>query len=229
MVRQGSRCKTWMTVLLAAGTCLLGGRISIAGAADKETRLFSIRIDGRQAGRYQMTITIQDEHTALVTGQADVALSYFIKKYTYSYQGTEVWKDGRLVHLESRTNDDGTRYQVLAEADGETLWVRVNGKESMRPRSDTWTTTYWRLPEPRFRKPAVVLIDCDTGKELHANLQNVGIQSVTAAGQVQTGTHYRLRGEVTVDLWYDGQERLIHEEYTEDGHRIVFDLLRIER
>jgi hypothetical protein len=218
-----------MTVLLGAGVWMLAGGGSMAGAAEKETRVFTIRIDGRQAGSYQMTITGQDEHTFLVTGRADVALSYFLKKYTYSYQGTEVWRDGRLVHLESQANDDGKRYQVLAQVEGETLRVRVNGKETTRPRPDVWSTTYWRLPEPRLRNQAVVLLDCDTGKELRAAVQELGPQSVTAAGQVQNGAHYRLRGDVTVDVWYDGQERLVHEEYLEDGHRIVFDLVRIDR
>ena len=116
---------------------------------------------------------------------------------------------------------------MLAQADNEALRVRVNRKEYILSRPDVWTTTYWRLPHPQYRKQAMALLDCDTGKYLRADLQYVGAESVPAAGQVQQGVHYRLRGDVTVDVWYDGQERLIHEDYTEDGHRIVLDLIRI--
>jgi hypothetical protein len=229
MARQGLRREIGMTVLLGTGVWIWTGGFSTANAAEKETRIFTIKIDGRQAGRYQMTITSPDDHTFLVDGRADVSISYFLRKYEYFYQGTEVWKDGRLVHLKSKTTDDGKHFEVLAQADGDMLRVRVNGKEFTVSRPDLRTTTYWRLPEPRFRNQAVALIDCDTGKYLRADMQYVGTQQVTAAGQVRPGAHYRLRGDVTVDAWYDAQERLIHEESLDDGHRIVFDLVRIDR
>jgi hypothetical protein len=34
---------------------------------------------------------------------------------------------------------------------------------------------------------------------------------------------------VQVDLWYDGQQRLVREISVEDGHHIVIELARIDR
>jgi hypothetical protein len=217
-----------MTVLICIGLCTLGADLSMAGAAEKETRLFTVKIDGRPAGDYQMTISRPDDHTFVIDARANVFISYFLIKYRYSYQGTEVWKDGRLVFLNSKTNDDGKQFEVLAQADGETLRVRMNGKEhAIRP--DVWTTTYWSLPAPEFRTQVLALLDCDTGKDLRSTMQYVGTQQLTLAGEVQNCPHYRVTGGVEVDVWYDRQQRLVREVALEDGHRVVLELARIDR
>src|SRR5438105_15705134 len=107
MAGRGSLREGWMAVLVCTGLCGLQMGLSMAGAAEKETRIFTVRIDGRVAGDYQMAINRPDDHTFVVNARANVLVSYFLIKYRYSYQGTEVWKDGRLVYLDSKTNDDG--------------------------------------------------------------------------------------------------------------------------
>jgi hypothetical protein len=49
------------------------------------------------------------------------------------------------------------------------------------------------------------------------------------AGQVQNVNHYRLSGKVAVDVWYDGSERLVRQEWVEEGHRTVLELARVRR
>jgi len=226
MARHGLWRISWMTVLIGAGVCSLGE--SITQAAEKETRTFSIRIDNRPAGMYQMTISRPDDRTFIVDSRADVSVSKLFIKYKYNYQGTELWKDGRLVRLNSKTNDDGKQFEVLAQAEGERLRVQVNGKEYTTPRPDVWTTTYWTLPDPKLRNQAVALLDCDTGKVLGGTMQPIGTQQLTLAGQTQNCPHYRITGDVQVDVWYDAQQRLVREVSLDDGHRIVLELARID-
>jgi hypothetical protein len=200
-----------------------------AGAADSERRDFNILVDGKRAGAYHLTITRADDGTYTATAQANVRVSYLVYTYTYSYQGTEVWKAGRLVSLSSSTNDDGKRFQVSAATDGTNLRVTVNGQEHAT-RPDVWTTTYWRLPDPKFRNQAVPLLDADTGRDINATLQCVGAEAIQVGGQAQNCVHYHVTGGgLEVDAWYDGQERLVHQESMEDGHRTVLDLAGIRR
>jgi Family of unknown function (DUF6134) len=222
------RRKAWTVVLVCAGLSNLGIGMSSAGAAEKETRIFTIKIDGRPAGDYQMTIERPDDHTLMIDARANVFLSYFLVKYRYTYHGTEVWKSGRLVYLNSKTNDDGKQFEVLARADGESLRVRGSGAEQVI-RPDVWTTTYWSLPAVQFGTQAVALLDCDTGRALRGTMQYVGTQQLALPGDVQNCPHYRVSGGVQVDLWYDAQQRLVREVALDDGHRVLLELARIDR
>jgi hypothetical protein len=214
---------------VAAFAVLLLGSVQ-ARAGEKEIRDFNVSIDRKPAGSYRMAITTQDDGTQTVTGQANVKVTYLrIYHYHYNYDGTEVWKRGRLVELRSSTDDDGERYEVNARADGNGLRVKVNGQEHTT-RWDVWTTTYWRLADARFRNQGVPLIDADTGKDLSGTLQFVATQQLAVAGRLQNCNHYRLTGKsLQVDLWYDDAERLVREVSAEKGHTYTLELASIQR
>jgi hypothetical protein len=215
---------------------LFGLVITLAGftgvnsrASDKEIRHFSVAVDGKAAGKYKMTINQDEDGTLTMTGDADIKVSYLLASYKYRYQGTEVWKDGRLQKLTSKTNDDGKKYDLSAWADASDLRIQVNGVDRTT-RWDLWTSSYWRLPEERFRNRQLFLLDCDTGKETDATLKFVASQSLRLAGQIIPCTHYRIRGGgLQVELWFDAQERLVREEAIEDGHKEIIELSSIER
>src|SRR5262249_53653810 len=139
-----------------------------AVAAEVETRTFHVKIDGKPAGNYQMTIR-HDNGTYTVTGDADVALRYLIYRYVYTYHGTEVWKETRLQQLDSQTNDDGKHFVVSAVAERDQVHVHANGMER-RTRADVWTTTYWRLADAKLRNQSITLLDADTGPDIRSTL-----------------------------------------------------------
>ena len=225
----GTRSAARAGSLVLAALLLLAAGMR-AAAADVEQRDFVTWIDGNKAGEYHMTISTQDDGTVSMTGQADAALKNVIHVtiWRYSYRGTEVWKEGRLIRFDSTCNDDGTPYTVTAVADREALRVRVNGRERSI-RGDVWVTTYWRLPDAKYRNQALPLLDADTGRDMAGTLQFVENGQVRAAGQVINCTHYRAVGTLTVDLWYDASERLVRQEWVEDGHRAVLELVRVGR
>jgi Family of unknown function (DUF6134) len=209
-------------------TLMLGIGSTTARAAD-ETRHFRVTIDNKQAGNYRMSIAPQADGSIAMTGKADIKVSYLVFKYRYAYEGTEVWKNDRLWQLRSQSNDDGTTYVVNSWADDGRLRVQVNGADQTAP-GDAWTTTYWKLPDAAHRNKAIPLLDADTGKNITATLQYVGTQGIVVAGQVENCAHYRVSGGgLKVDLWYDGQERLVRQESIENGsHRTVLELVRVE-
>jgi YD repeat-containing protein len=210
---------------LAAALWLPG----FAAAADTEARDFAVSVDNKPAGEYHMTITRQDDGSVTMTAQADIHFTaYLIKKYSYTFRDTEVWKGGRCLRLDSTCNDDGTNYTVSAVADGATLRVRVNGQERIT-RGEVWLTTYWCLPIMDQRNRAVPLLDADTGRDITATLQYVGPAKVNVGGTAVDVAHWRLSGGVQVELYYDGQERLVRQEFVENGYRTVLELSRIRK
>jgi hypothetical protein len=213
--------------LLLAVTGLALGAAPGAVAAESEVRQFNNYIDSRYAGEYRMTIASQDDGSVSVTGQAKVDVRVFLVHYTYSYRGSEVWKDGRLLRFESSANDNGKKFTVAAAAEANGLRVTVNGgRERVLP-PNVWTTTYWRLPDVNARGTPLPLLDADTGRDLTGTLQYVGESQVPIGGQMQNCTHYRVTSDVTVDLWYDGQERLVRQAWVEDNRQIVLQLAQV--
>lgn len=231
-----ARCvpASWMFRTLLIAGVLAFDFDSTAGlqAADKPTeqRDFTILVDGSQAGGYSMAITDHDDGSQSMSALANVRVSYLagLKTYRYSYQGTETWKAGRLVRFNSTSNDDGKEFNVSAVPDAAGLRIRVNGRERIT-RPDTWLSTYWRLPDPKFRNQGVPLVDADTGKELAAQLHHVASRQLSVAGKVQNCTHYQVTGDVQAELWFDAQERLIQLKSVSDGHRYELVLTGIRR
>jgi hypothetical protein len=217
------RSRPWLLPLAGLAVLVGAGR---APAEDPEIRQYATYVDREPAGSYTMTISRRADGSVAMEGRADVTVKFLagLRVYRYSYTGTEVWKDGRLQQLESQTNDDGKPYRVSVNRDGDRLQVSVNGQA--RPmRGDVWVTTYWRFPEKAVTPLA--LLDADTGRELNATLQQLGPSRVRVGGTPVTCTHYRLRHEYPVDLWYDGQGRLLRQEWVEEGKRVTLELQSI--
>jgi len=222
------------SLFLSTKACLLlvGGALllPVAGravAADVETRAFAIQVDGKQAGNYNMTINRKDDGAVSLAAQSDVHVSVLlVNVYTYSYRGLEVWKDGRLQHFESSGKENGKPFVVSADATAAGLTVKANGKEHAA-RADVWTTSFWQLPGAQYRNQAVPLLGCDTGQESTGRLNYIGVEKIKVMGQEQTCAHYRVLRDVPYEMWYDGQERLVRQEWVSNGHRSVLELVQI--
>jgi hypothetical protein len=218
----------WYGGALVAAALLLAA--APARADDVEQRFFSIQVDGKPAGEARMSITRQGDGREVVESRASVRVR-FILTFTYTYQGTEVWQGGRLVHLQGSCNDNGKRFEVSADADadGPGLRLRVNGRE--RPaRPDVWTSSYWKLPDRRYFNQPVTVLDMDRGQELARRLEYAGAEDLNVAGQAQKCYHFRVAGGPSpVDLWFDGHHRLVREDFVEMGHRTTVQLTGVRR
>jgi hypothetical protein len=221
-----SKCLTRTTGrLVLVILCMLAVSSTRASAVETEVRDFAIEVDGKACGHYLMTITRHDKETLSMQAEAKLKVKAWLVTVEYSFSGIEYWRNGRLIEMTAKCNDDGTKYDVVAKANGQELRLTVNGKQR-DCRGDVWTTSYWMLPDKRFFNAAVPLLDADCGKEYGAQLQYVGVKEVNVGGQIQNCYHFRVSGgpNSPVELFYDGQHRLARQEFTEQGKRVVFNL-----
>jgi Family of unknown function (DUF6134) len=208
----------------------LGGEVQQAGASETEAREFTIEVDGKACGQYVMTITKQDSGIVSMQAVANMTLKLLIRTYRYQFEGTEHWKNGRLLQLNSKSDDDGKKNEVSAKAEPQSLRLRVNGQER-NCRWDVWTTSYFQVADQRFHNQAVPLLDNDTGKEYLGQLKLLAAETLTLGGKAQTCQHFRVSGgpSQATDLWFDGEGRLVRQEFTEEGKRVVFNLQAVRR
>lgn len=215
---------------------------------ERQTREFRVLVDGKERGKCVMQLTRHDDGTDRVRIDSRLRFNYVVYDYRYASSGSEIWKDGRLIQLENSADYNGTKYVVKAAPSRKGLQVTVNGKASQNE-ADAWVTSYWHLPERlNLANPAegkkivptagrqteataesrhVPLLDSDKGRALRGRLQFVAEEAISIAGQRKASTHYRVAGDVQVELWYDESQRLVRQESVEEGHKTLLELVKI--
>jgi hypothetical protein len=236
----------WLALALLCFVCASAAAAEPRGG-EGQTREFKVSVDGKPRGKCTISISSREDGADVMHISAALSFNYVVYEYRYSSAGTEVWKDGRLIELENTADFNGTKYIVKAGETKMGLRVTVDGKSS-QAQPDVWVTSYWRLPEHlaepepgtlngvvpaagtrTARKPpvAVPLLDSDKGKKLRGELQRMREETVVVAGKKKPCIHYRIRGDVEVDVWYDAQQRLVRQETVESGHKTVMELTQI--
>jgi len=183
-----------------------------------------------------MTITRQDDGTLTLAAESECKVKVLlITAYSYSYHAYETWKGGRLQRFESHGKENSKPFAISAQAEGDKLRLKINGQESSC-RGDVWMTSIWQLPPAKSQcaaapgtAVAVPLLGCDNGLEVSGQLQYVGAEQITVAGQEMTCAHYRVMKPVPHDVWYDGSERMVRDVWMSDGHRSEIVLTGMRR
>jgi hypothetical protein len=197
-----------------------------ATAAEAETRVFNVLVDGKPAGEFRLTIRTADD-TETATMSAAVHVKSLLGGYRYSFRGTETWSAGRLRQLDAASDDNGKKHTVRAAAEGDKLRVTVDGAGRL-VRPDVWPTTYWRLPAGAKAGQSVALLDADTGEGTVVTI-NVGQQAIRVAGSEANCTRIAVTGPTPATIWYDSRGRMVSQETIEDGHKTVLTLREIQR
>ena len=198
------------------------------GATSTEVREFNISVDGDSCGKFRMTIQSRADGRHLVSGDASLEMRYLAYKFRYWSKGTEIWNAGKLEKLDSASRYGISKYQVTALSQGDEILVKANQKEHKLP-ADVWVTSYWREPHNAPNDKTLMLLDADKGRPLKAKLERLGKHLVSIRGIDQPCNHYRLTGDVDVQLWYDDQGRLARQESIASGHHTLLDLTEITR
>ncbi|BBK33085.1 hypothetical protein STHU_37190 [Allostella humosa] len=163
---------------------------------------FTVFRDGTPIGTHRIQVEqVGDETRVAVDIALEVKIA-FVTVYRYSHRNREVWRDGRLVSIDTATDDDGTREFVQGKAGPAGLAVRSTAGSYTAP-ADVLPTSYWRRPTVDRRQ----LLDTQKGRLLGVRVERADPPGDRAA-------RYRVRGELDLDLWYDGDDRL---------RRIAFD------
>lgn len=182
---------------------------------------FAVMRDGKQVGTHVLTFRQSDDRLD-VTIKTRIAVKLaFITVFRFDHDGEEVWRDGKLVRMETRTNDDGTAHtlQVSPDRTGK-LRVVGDGKE-MLAEPDSVPASLWN---PVFIGTNA-LMDSLVGKPLDIAVADAGEDTVTVKGQPVAAHHYSMTGELARELWYDASGTLVRMTLTaKDGSDVQYVL-----
>jgi hypothetical protein len=191
-----------------------------------EVRTFAVTVDDKPGGAYTISTAVAADGTETITVAAAVKVKA-IFSYTYELNSVEVWKNGRLVSVESRSNDNGTKHTVSATQNDRGLTVTVN-RASRKTSGDVITATGVRVPAADKVRNAV-MFDAEDGSETAVRVEPLGACKVTLNGQQIDGTRFKLTGkDVAAEWWFDKSGRVIRQEMKWDGHKVVLELTGVK-
>lgn len=121
----------------------------------------------------------------------------FITAYTFTFDGTETWKDGKLVALEDHTNDNGDKVDVsVVKKDGKLL-MTSGGKTQGVP-ADIIPTTWWNKDLVESKE----MLDVLTGKIAKVSFKKLGHEHIYVGGKQADAVHYAVSGDIDRDIWF---------------------------
>lgn len=181
---------------------LMGGLAALTvpamATAQPRTLSFEVRRNGRKIG--EQSITFDDRDGLSATTQTDLAVALGpVTLYRYRHEASELWRDGRFVNLETRTNDNGKMLRVTArrESAGVRI-VQASGAVVQAPEA-VLPFTHWN------RLIAVsALFNPQDGKLLKERASPGRSSSVSLAdGSTRRAEGVVFQGDIYIEDWYD--------------------------
>lgn len=183
----------WPVMAMLAST-LLANSAAAVPADDGRTLAFDVYRSGKKAGTH--TLRFRQQGPDLMV-DVDIRLKgrIFLLSFSYEHQNREVWRDGRLLRIDTRTKTNDKVQTVTGRATSDGLDVRTNDEVRLMP-ADVMPSSYWHPDMPNHK----ALLDTQKGKL--ASIVVDQIVSTTRNGRPVN--EYRLTGGLKANVVYDG-------------------------
>ena len=178
---------------------------------------FSVLLDGNEIGYHRFELTdLGGERRITSKAKFDVRF-LFVNAFRYRHDNTEVWSDGCLRTIESRTEANQKRLAVKGSRDGG-AFVVDNGSEQNSLDECVMTFAYWDpdfLQQPR-------LLNSQSGEYLDVEVEALGNESIKVRGETVPATAYRLTAKkMELTVWYSTDDEWLALESVAKGGRII--------
>lgn len=177
--------------------------------------------DGDKIGEHRIVLR-QENGDLIVDDTIDIHVEFaFVTVYRYEHHSNEVWHEGALLRVTSQTNDDGKKNQLQAQAQpGGALAVKGSGGDFTAP-AGTLPSSLWRISMTDANR----LLDLQSGELLSVQFSKKQSEVIDVAGRKINAEHVTVAGDLSRDMWYDGDGLLVKQNFlAPDGSKIDYRL-----
>ncbi|MDH3966220.1 MAG: DUF6134 family protein [Rhodospirillales bacterium] len=198
-----------------AGVVLAGPlRAALPGA---EQIVFEVFRNGAPLGHHKVVFRREagDLHVEI-----DIRLEvklFFIAVFQYRHRNHEVWRDGRLVAIDTETDDDGEAFWLSGRATEDGLAIEGSSGSFLAP-ADVMPTSYWN-PQTVERAR---LLDTQRGRLIEVAIAQADIEEIEVAGRPVDARRYKVTGDLTLDLWYTASGEWAKTSFQARGAEVVY-------
>ncbi|MBM3599715.1 MAG: hypothetical protein FJX35_16005 [Alphaproteobacteria bacterium] len=161
----------------------------------------------------------RDGDRLIVDIKIDMEYRLLIPLFRYSHRSREVWKDGRLIQIDTTTDDDGEKFFVTGRATPRGFAVKSTSGEFTMP-ADVVPGSYWNEDMLSGR----AILNTQAGKLVDSQVRKLPPEPVVARGQQVTGRVYDVTGDFNLRLWYGDRGDWVKLRFTTRGSEIEYVL-----
>jgi hypothetical protein len=176
--------------------------------------------NGSPIGTHKLTFLRDGDHLSV-----DIEIRFAVKiafftLYSYHHTNLETWREGRLVAIETRTDENGDTFRVSGRAVGDRLEIDGSSGRLSLP-GDTVPSSYWNEAMATRGE----WLDTQAGKLARSSVKELPQEVVDIGRQQVPARRYALVGDITCDLWYHQGEWVKLLFLGEDGSVIDYQRL----
>ncbi len=147
----------------------------------------------------------------------------FITVYRFWHEGREQWQDGRMLGLQSKTDDDGVAHDLTVERKGERFRSVDKGKGVFDSDASILPASLWHPGIVKSAKSAV--LNTLDGTEMAIQAVLAGEDEVKGLKGPVKARHYVIGGQLERELWFDPDNVLVKVRFKgKDGSDIQYVL-----
>ena len=191
---------------------------TVTNATDATQRWdFAVKLDGDEIGYHRFELIEEGaQHRLISEARFDVRF-LFINALKYRHHATEVWSDGCLREIETRTQANSKKLAVSAATIDDRLIVDA-GSERNEFSDCVMTFAYWN---PEFLRQSR-LLNAQSGEYLDVEVEALGSEPITVRGADVEASVYRLTAKkLELTLWYSQDDEWLALESVAKGGRII--------
>ena len=176
---------------------------------------FQVMADGMTIGHHRIRFRQEgrDLHALI---QVDLAVSLGpLTLFSLRHRSHEIWREGRLIALETTTDDDGEDFWVSGRATPQGFWIESNRGSHLAP-PEAMPASYWH----RGSLDSPTLIDTQDGTVIANRTEFLAREPLLRDGRWIETLRYRRHDDYGLELWYDAEGVLSQTRFTARGSEI---------
>ena len=186
---------------------------------------FRVERGGAPIGTHTITFTQRGDelHVAI---DINLAVSFGpITIFRYAHTNRETWRDGKLIAIETETDDDGRLFSVSAKKTDEGLEVTSSENGTFIAPENLIPTSYWN--------PATIeqtqLLDTQRGRIINVQVNETATREALVDGARVPVREYEMTGDLKLKLWYSPDMEWLNVIFRARGANVDYHVEQFDR
>lgn len=179
---------------------------------------YSIFRKGKRVGKHSLVVSNDDDRVEISVESKITIRVLKIPVFKFRYVSNELWKDDRLIEVNSiTTTDKNVEKATLKNIDNQSL-LTYNGTQSTTEFIQQ-ATNHWNISAVEQTR----LFNTIKGVKSDVTVKYIGNEALDINGTTLDTQHYVYSGDITAETWYDKNSRWVKLAFLgSDGNQITY-------
>lgn len=160
---------------------------------------FAVFRKGKLFGHHKISFDPKENGDLVVNIDIELEVKIgFISFFSYKHKNKEIWRDGKLVNIVTKTDDNGKLFKLNGRLEDRGFVVNTGGEEKVFPR-EIVPTSYWNFSTIAKKN----WLDTQRGILLDLTIDNNGSEKIlNIHGKEFSANRYDISNDLNLSLWY---------------------------